>query len=203
MVRTLFIFGTVDKNLLNDHFVITIAGGDRVAEVGSGIPIAVDHQLSSLEQHASGVVYEESVSTPSKPQDSLTAINNTIHSGKGDDILICACHQYIIDSEPLNCQSNQDKTVADTLETKEKKLERIKVEEARTAKSGRGVWDATKSAVKLLLKAVGEVSDVLPPLKAVVAGLQLIIDQVEVRFHLSCDECIMTTAGIVGRRQSG
>ena len=50
---------------------------------------------------------------------------------------------------------------------------------------GRGLWDTAKSTGKLLLKAVVEVSDVFPPLKAVSAGLQLIVDHVEVSLRSS------------------
>jgi hypothetical protein len=103
----------------------------------------------------------------------------------------------------LTRQLSQDKTVPNTLDTKESRSEDKKAEEGKPAKSGRGVWDTTRSVAKLLLKAVGEFSEALPPLKAVVAGLQLIVDHVEVRFCPCAGECIMTTVGIVGDRQSG
>ena len=52
--------------------------------------------------------------------------------------------------------------------------------ERQEAVSGRNVSDIVKSAAKLVLTTVKEVSDALPPLKSVATALTLIVEHVEV-----------------------
>ena len=51
----------------------------------------------------------------------------------------------------------------------------------RNAASRRRALDLAKSGTKLALKIVKEVSEALPPLKSVAAGLTVIIENAEVR----------------------
>jgi hypothetical protein len=70
--------------------------------------------------------------------------------------------------------------------------------------SSQNAIEVAKSAAKLALKTVKEVSDAFPPLKFVAAGLSLIVENAEV-----CD-CLMllfiliahVTAHVVSERQS-
>ena len=54
------------------------------------------------------------------------------------------------------------------------------VGERQEAVSGRNVSDIAKSAAKLVLTTVKEVSDALPPLKSVATALTLIVERAEV-----------------------
>ena len=60
----------------------------------------------------------------------------------------------------------------------------VNVEGRKETGPRRSKMEFAKSAAKLVLKAVVEVSDVFPPLKSVAAGVQLIVDCIEVGLSL-------------------
>lgn len=65
-----------------------------------------------------------------------------------------------------------------------KKLEEVDGRKVDVAEGGIG--DLAKDTGKLLLNVLVEVSDALPPLKSAVAGLQIVIEHVEVRQDPMC-----------------
>jgi hypothetical protein len=69
--------------------------------------------------------------------------------------------------------------------------------------SNQSAIELAKSAAKLALKTVKEVSDVFPPLKSVAAGLSLIVENAEVRDYLVLLFILTThvTAHIVSERE--
>jgi hypothetical protein len=120
-----------------------------------------------------------------QPEDSDTDITSN-KAGKPEISAICSTMKYCI-SEPIQGEITLSGEEAPS-----------KVESSQSAK------ELAKSAAKLALKTVKEVSDAFPPLKFVAAGLSLIVENAEV-----CDRLILlhiltahVTTHVVSERQS-
>jgi hypothetical protein len=122
--------------------------------------------------------------SPTQPGD-LDLGHTSTKTGKPDVSAACSMSQHCI-PEPAQGKPTDSSKEASS-----------KVESSQSA------IDFAKSAAKLTLKTIKEVSDVFPPLKSVAAGLSLIVENAEVRDYLVLLFILTThvTAHVVSERE--